>query len=252
MDEAHSYLDDIAKQRDAALTRADTAEARVKVTEQALFDCIKLSGADTDGATGPDDLGQDVAERAVEEAKRSQHDYDEALGEIAQAEAERDEALATSNELVDHAVEAAETIVHAEIERRAGPLLTENERLREALTFADFARVNKARCEAVDGFGHALGAWSTSDWFLAAIGELGEAANKAKKLNRVRDGIPGNTETTGELISGLAEELADTVIYLDLLTQSLGFDLGEIVTAKFNAKSDEMGFSYKLAAPEDR
>lgn len=124
--------------------------------------------------------------------------------------------------------------------------------IREALTltFSEFAAVNRARCEAPDGFGHPLDGWSISDWFLAAMGEFGEAANKAKKLNRVRDGIPGNTETPDELRAGLADEIADAVIYLDLLAQSLGFDLGTVVTSKFNRTSEKIGAPHRLAAQE--
>ena len=47
----------------------------------------------------------------------------------------------------------------------------------------------------------------------ATMGELGEAANILKKLNRVRDGIPGNTMTPEHLRSELADELADVAIY---------------------------------------
>lgn len=65
----------------------------------------------------------------------------------------------------------------------------------------EFSRVNRERCESPDGFNHKLGSWSLSDWFTATLGELGEAANVAKKLNRVRDGIPGNKETEAELRS---------------------------------------------------
>ena len=121
------------------------------------------------------------------------------------------------------------------------------------LAFAQFAAVNRERCEAPDGFNHPLSAWSVSDWFLAATGEFGEAANKAKKLNRVRDGIPGNTETPDELRAGLADEIADAVIYLDLLAQSQGFDLGSIVTSKFNRTSEKNGMPHRLAAahPQD-
>ncbi len=115
------------------------------------------------------------------------------------------------------------------------------------LTFAEFARVNRDRCESPDGFGHPLSGWSVSDWFLAAVGEFGEAANKAKKLNRVRDGIPGNTETPEELRAGLADEIADAVIYLDLLAQSEGFDLGSIVASKFNRTSEKIGAPHRLA-----
>ncbi len=52
-----------------------------------------------------------------------------------------------------------------------------------------FSVINRARCESPEGFNHALQSWSLSDWFTAILGELGEAANVAKKLNRIRDGI---------------------------------------------------------------
>jgi hypothetical protein len=58
------------------------------------------------------------------------------------------------------------------------------------MNFKDFSVFNKRRCEAKNGFNQALDSWSLSDWFTATLGELGEAANVAKKLNRVRDGIP--------------------------------------------------------------
>lgn len=86
-----------------------------------------------------------------------------------------------------------------------------------------------------------LNSWSRSDWFTAVLGELGEAANVAKKLNRVRDGIPGNSETEAELRAALAVELADTFCYLDLLAQSEGVDLGEAVIEKFNYISRKIG-----------
>jgi NTP pyrophosphatase (non-canonical NTP hydrolase) len=104
-----------------------------------------------------------------------------------------------------------------------------------------FSRRNRERCESPEGFNHALNSWSLSDWFTACLGELGEAANVAKKLNRVRDGIPGNKETEAELRSKLARELADTFIYLDLLCQSAGIDLPAAVLATFNAKSEQIG-----------
>lgn len=45
-----------------------------------------------------------------------------------------------------------------------------------------FSERNRTRCEAPDGFNHELNSWSLSDWFTATMGELGEAANLAKKL----------------------------------------------------------------------
>lgn len=117
------------------------------------------------------------------------------------------------------------------------------------LTFEAFSRENRARCEAPDGFNHAIDSWSLSDWMTATLGELGEAANVAKKLNRVRDGIPGNTRTESELRADLAAELADAFIYLDLLAQSQGIALADAVRAAFDAKSAKLGYVARGATP---
>jgi NTP pyrophosphatase (non-canonical NTP hydrolase) len=108
--------------------------------------------------------------------------------------------------------------------------------------FREFSTLNHRRCESPNGFNHALDSWSLSDWMTAVVGELGEAANIAKKLNRVRDGIPGNRETPDELRAALADELADAFIYLDLLVQSQGFDLEEAVLHKFQMTSAKIGY----------
>ncbi len=110
----------------------------------------------------------------------------------------------------------------------------------------DFAVFNRRRCEAPRGFDHSLDEWSLSDWMTATLGELGEAANVAKKLNRVRDNIPGNSETPEQLEAMLADELADTFIYLDLLAQSQGISLQDAVIAKFNRTSEKIGYDNKL------
>lgn len=120
--------------------------------------------------------------------------------------------------------------------------LTEGRRLANRLTFEEFGNANRERCESQQGFKHPLNGWSTSDWFLAMLGELGEAANIGKKLNRVRDGIPGNKETADQLRAKLRRELVDTFIYLDLTAQSLGFNLGDAVREVFNSKSLEIGY----------
>jgi NTP pyrophosphatase (non-canonical NTP hydrolase) len=108
--------------------------------------------------------------------------------------------------------------------------------------FKGFSAANRRRCEAPNGFNHALSSWSLFDWFTATAGELGEAANIAKKLNRVRDGIPGNTDSPEVLRQNLADELADTFIYLDLLAQSQGICLEEAVLFKFNKTSEKIGY----------
>lgn len=109
------------------------------------------------------------------------------------------------------------------------------------MNLEQFSKVNRERCESPNGFNHRLCDWSLSDWFTATMGELGEAANIAKKLNRIRDGIPGNKETESELREKLARELADTFIYLDLMAQSAGVDLLRAVVEVFNAKSEQIG-----------
>lgn len=106
-----------------------------------------------------------------------------------------------------------------------------------------FSERNRLRCEAQNGFNHRLESWSLSDWLTATAGELGEAANIIKKLNRVRDGIPGNTETPEQLRAQLAEELADVAIYLDLMVQAAGFDLEAIRDAKFAKTNGKIGYT---------
>jgi len=110
------------------------------------------------------------------------------------------------------------------------------------MDFNDFSVLNRRRCESPRGFNHSINGWSLSDWLVATMGELGEAANIAKKLNRVRDGILVNTETLEQLAGMLADELADTFIYLDLIFQSIGVRLEDAVVAKFQKTSKKIGF----------
>lgn len=108
--------------------------------------------------------------------------------------------------------------------------------------FGEFSRINRARCESPQGFNHKLDSWSVSDWLVAILGELGEAANIVKKLNRVRDGIRGNKETEQQLCDKLRQELGDTFVYLDLIGQSLGFNIGDAAMEVFKSKSKEIGY----------
>ena len=108
------------------------------------------------------------------------------------------------------------------------------------MTFEQFAKINRARWGVRSGFNHKLDSWSLSDWMTATMGELGEAANVAKKLNRIRDGIPGNKLSENELRTMLKDEIGDVFIYLDLLSQSQGIDLEEAVRDSFNRKSREL------------
>jgi NTP pyrophosphatase (non-canonical NTP hydrolase) len=95
------------------------------------------------------------------------------------------------------------------------------------MTFGQFSEANRARCESSQGFNHPLSGWSTSDWMTAMVGEVGEAANVVKKLNRYRDGVPGNKVSEAELRDQLRKELGDVFVYLDLMAQSLGFSIAD-------------------------
>lgn len=114
------------------------------------------------------------------------------------------------------------------------------------INLKQFSRINRMRSESPTGFNHLLSDWSLSDWITAVTGELGEAANIIKKLNRIRDGVRGNKETKAELKGKLTRELADVFIYLDLLCQAAGINLTEAVRTAFNAKSDELGCPLKI------
>jgi NTP pyrophosphatase (non-canonical NTP hydrolase) len=91
--------------------------------------------------------------------------------------------------------------------------------------------------------------WSGADWSNAMCGEAGEAANVVKKLRRHETGlgeVSANTPPPDELLTALADELADVVAYLDLLAHHYGIDLATAVAAKFNRVSERNGFPERL------
>ena len=73
-------------------------------------------------------------------------------------------------------------------------------------------------------------------------GEVGEACNQLKKLERVRLGLVGGKLDTADL----CEELADVVICVDLIAMDLGIDLGEAVRQKFNRTSEKYSLETRL------
>lgn len=73
-------------------------------------------------------------------------------------------------------------------------------------------------------------------------GEVGEACNVIKKLERERLGIAGSRDT----VEHLAEELADVIICADLIAMQAGIDLDAAVRAKFNATSEKVGLLTRL------
>jgi NTP pyrophosphatase (non-canonical NTP hydrolase) len=93
--------------------------------------------------------------------------------------------------------------------------------------------------------------WSGLEWAGAMCGEAGEAANVAKKLRRVEMELDGNAKSERplvpvELVDKLAGELADTFLYMCLLASRYNISLEHAIIAKFNAKSEEMGFPQRL------
>lgn len=91
--------------------------------------------------------------------------------------------------------------------------------------------------------------WSGADWSNAMCGEAGEAANIVKKLRRHETGLRGVFDKPrAELLEALAHELADIIIYADLLAQKYGIDLAAAVAEKFNVVSERQGFPERLAA----
>lgn len=116
------------------------------------------------------------------------------------------------------------------------------------LSFDRFSEVNRDRCESAAGFNHTLDSWSLSDWMTAIAGEVGEAANVVKKLNRIRDGVPGNDPNADDhaLRADLRKEVADVFIYLDLFAQRLGFRLRDAVAEKFDETSRKIGYPVRI------
>ena len=109
----------------------------------------------------------------------------------------------------------------------------------------DFSVMNRRRCESPNGFKHPIKGWSLSEWLAATTGELGEAAGVIKEMLRNRDGIPGKGLSDEELKSMLADEIADTFTYLDLLAQAAGIDLEEAAVAKFRRVSERVGYGHQ-------
>jgi NTP pyrophosphatase (non-canonical NTP hydrolase) len=113
------------------------------------------------------------------------------------------------------------------------------------LSFKKLRQTNVKRCRAVF---HPLKAWSLTDWSCAMAGETGEACNIAKKLKRLEES-DANFDTPKyrrKLKREFAKEIADVVIYADLLAAAAGINLAEAVRDKFNEVSDRRGSKIKL------
>lgn len=79
------------------------------------------------------------------------------------------------------------------------------------------------------------------------------AANVAKKIRRAELGMnqggagaPPAANDVEALTDKLADEIADVILYLDLLAASRGINVGQAIIRKFNQKSEECGFPERL------
>lgn|SRR3990167_574476 len=87
--------------------------------------------------------------------------------------------------------------------------------------------------------------WNIAMWTNAMAGEVGEACNLAKKIERGDFGPP-HTANYLKAMHKLAKELADVVIYADLACFRCDWNLDDVVIEKFNEVSDRVGCSVKL------
>jgi len=83
--------------------------------------------------------------------------------------------------------------------------------------------------------------WALSAWCNAVCGELGEAANLIKKIER-------GDFTLEEAREALGKEFADINTYLDILAMRAGINLGDAIVAKFNEVSVRVGSTVRIAA----
>ena len=101
------------------------------------------------------------------------------------------------------------------------------------LTFHKLRTSNICRC--INAF-HAIDEWTPTDWATAWAGEVGETCNLIKKLRRGED----------VSMEDVAFEIADSIIYADLLSARFGISLDEAVITKFNIVSDRVGSKIKI------
>ena len=107
------------------------------------------------------------------------------------------------------------------------------------ISFSDLRRANLARQQEWDGKNQLSLSYRGNE----LAGEVGEACNLIKKLDREALGIRGSRATKEQLV----EELADVIICIDLICMHL--DIGLIMDAvqdKFNATSSKYGLKTRV------
>lgn len=124
--------------------------------------------------------------------------------------------------------------------------------MNSALSFDEVTEINLQRVSKWHASfrGKGVADWNGADWSNAMQGEAGEAGNVVKKLRRQETGTRGKNDPDREVLLGkLAEELADTFLYIDLLASYYGIDLPLAIVDKFNSVSEREGFPERLPAP---
>ncbi len=86
--------------------------------------------------------------------------------------------------------------------------------------------------------------WSVLEWLGATAGELGEAANVAKKMHR-------GDLMREDAVPMLAQEISDTITYLDLTAMQLGISLDHAVAGTFNRVSERVGSPVRFVLHQD-
>ena len=104
------------------------------------------------------------------------------------------------------------------------------------LTFRRLRKVNAKRCRKA--FPECFPNWSLAEWSNALCGE-GEAANITKKILR-------GDKPYKHFKKDLAKELADVVIYADLLATAGNINLEKAVIDKFNEVSERKKCKIRL------
>lgn len=124
----------------------------------------------------------------------------------------------------------------------------ERKKIQAGLGLTDFQQLREANVSRMHRWHGAADTWTGADWSNAMNGEAGETANIVKKIRRHETGLGTsyNTPALDELHGKLADEIADTVIYADLLAAHYGIDLGAAVASKFNRVSDAQGFPERI------
>lgn len=117
------------------------------------------------------------------------------------------------------------------------------------LTFNDFQYANLQRCKLWHP-GWPNDGWNLADWSNAMCGEAGETANIVKKIRRLETTDTRHPHIIAinrqSLMYELADEIADTLSYLDLLASKAEINVEHALIKKFNEVSDRKHFPIKL------